>query len=61
MYFWKPASVNISANDTIIEMVATTPNASGVSNLAKTMAVIGVINLANNSANVDHLVADRIL
>ena len=51
----------ISAKAMIILKVATTPYASGVSNLAITMEVIGVINFDNISVKADHFVALTIL
>ena len=56
-YFWKPASVNISAKVTIMVMVATTPNASGVNRRARTILVIGNMSFAINSVIADHFVA----
>jgi hypothetical protein len=38
-------------------MVATTPNASGVNNRAKTILVIGNISFAISSVIADHFVA----
>ncbi len=49
--------MKISANVIIIVNVVTTPNASGVSNRANIIEVIGVTSFAAISVNVDHLVA----
>jgi hypothetical protein len=47
----------MSANEIINAMDVTTPNASGVSNLANTMLVTGAISREINSVTPDHLVA----
>ena len=44
-----------------IPSAATTPKASGVSNLAKIMLETGATSLATTSPTVDHLVAVRTL
>lgn len=56
-YFWKPASVKISAKLITIVAVTRTPKDSGVNNLAKTMVVIGDISLTAISVTDDHFVA----
>ena len=60
-YFWKPASVKISAKLMTITAVVNTPKASGVNRRAKTIVEIGEISFATISVIVDHLVAANTL
>ena len=56
-YFWNPASANMSAKLTTMVTVATMPNASGASSLAKTSCEIGEMILAIISVARDHFAA----
>ena len=49
--------MKISANDMTIWAVTNTPKASGVSNRARTIVVIGATSFAAISVMLDHLVA----
>ena len=60
-YFWKPASEKISANDISIVSVTTTPKASGASNRANIILLIGVTTLAVISVITLHFIAVFIL
>ena len=56
-YFWKPASVNISAKLMTMTAVTNMPNASGVRSRANTIVEIGDISFAAISVILDHFVA----
>ncbi len=60
IYFWNPASVNISEKLMTIVIVATTPKTSGARTLANIILVIGEISLLTISVMDDHLVDDDI-